>query len=447
MTLWLYHHALLRWMFEWIFSIIIWILNFPVFLVSTAISTYWLVHLQRSEKKASVGRKSTAKNNLILMLVTTDLDFDPRVRNGAIALAEKGFQVSVISPGLPNQQDRLDWGPNISFKILSEGCYFLYRFPYYFSRIMLNVAVKEDPWAIHCHDLNTCLVGIAAAKKTGAHCICDFHEIYSENLSMSLIRRRFVPHSKLKKKWFSLGERAVMKCASEVITVCDSLAEHIQKKFNSTNFVHVIRNIPYFQHTTSKDPINIRKQVGANSDTFILLYQGGVSASRYLEPVIEAMKFVSNAIFVIRGQGVVEYKPQLLKLAKSMGVEDKIFLLDPVPSDRVVIEASTADAGIWTLKPICLNFECALPNKVYEYLHAGIPLLTANLPEVKKIVEQFDIGLCFNPNSPENIAQAINKMAENPDLCQRFRGNISKTIEANQPEKEWQKLVSLYEHI
>ena len=114
--------------------------------------------------------------------------------------------------------------------------------------------------------------------------------------------------------------------------------------------------------------------------------------SRCLEPIIEAVGRVPGVALVIRGAEVRHREPAYRHLARSVGAEDRVYL-DPVPSNRVVAEASTANAGIWALKDLCLNFRCALPNKLFEYLAAGIPLLAADLPEARRLVEGYRVGL------------------------------------------------------
>jgi glycosyltransferase involved in cell wall biosynthesis len=192
---------------------------------------------------------------------------------------------------------------------------------------------------------------------------------------------------------------------------------------------------------------DLRKLTGAEPGKFIVLYQGGVGPSRYLEPIIKAMVYAPRGIFVIRGPGIDRYGINYRRLAGSLGIAERVFCLDPVPSQRVVIEASSADAGIWSLENLCKNFEFALPNKVFEYLAAGLPILVADYPETRKLVDTYGVGICFDPDSPASIAEAINTMANDPDVLQIYKRKIPAALKANRPEVEWARVLAIYENI
>jgi glycosyltransferase involved in cell wall biosynthesis len=134
-------------------------------------------------------------------------------------------------------------------------------------------------------------------------------------------------------------------------------------------------------------------------------------------------------------------------IAKRHGVERKVHLLPAVASHRCVAEAAAADIGIWTLMPICKNFTYALPNKVFEYLAAGLPVVCAHHAEVAKIVNGFDVGRCFDPESPASIAHAIETLASDRDARQRCRSNIAFALANLKAELEWEKLATLYDEL
>ncbi len=131
-------------------------------------------------------------------------------------------------------------------------------------------------------------------------------------------------------------------------------------------------------------------------------------------------------------------------VARSAGAEDRLILLPPVPSADVVKAAIGADAGIWTLPNLSKNFYYALPNKIFEYLASGLPVLAANFPEARKMVENNGVGLCFDPYDPRSIAAQINRMAEDPALLRSFREAIGGALEKMDAGGEWQKLVAIY---
>jgi glycosyltransferase involved in cell wall biosynthesis len=110
-----------------------------------------------------------------------------------------------------------------------------------------------------------------------------------------------------------------------------------------------------------------------------------------------------------------------------------------------VAAARGADVGIWTLPNLCKSFYYALPNKLFEYLAAGLPVLTANYPEAARIVERYEVGITFDAYSPESIAAAIDVLAHNPSLRTRMRANARAALRDMRASSEWNQLVSLYD--
>jgi glycosyltransferase involved in cell wall biosynthesis len=121
-----------------------------------------------------------------------------------------------------------------------------------------------------------------------------------------------------------------------------------------------------------------------------------------------------------------------------------VFCLPPVKSDAVVDAAAHADAGIWTLPNLSKNFYFALPNKVFEYMAAGLPVLGANFPEARKLIEGLDIGHCFDPYDPGSIATAIRRLADDPGRVAAIRQRMPAALASIDAQDEWSKLVEVY---
>ena len=385
----------------------------------------------------------------IVMLVISELWHDPRVEREARALAQAGYKVKVIYPDffskLYNIQP-LDWGPNIDFRPLpGEYHRFMLEFPWLLGNGMLKAALDERPFAFHCHDLTVSLVGLAAANATGAYCVCDFHEWYSENVSWSTRVNAWVPHPRFKRRIYKLAEWWLMCRATALITVCDSIAQDLQDERPATRRkLAVIRNIPSFA-ASHQGHRNLRDELMIAADTFVVLWQGGVGPSRLLEPVIEAMAHVPRGVLVIRGPAIEQFGDAYAKLASERGCAERVRCLAPVPSSEVVAAAAAADAGLWTLPNLCKNFRYALPNKIFEYLAAGLPILCGDYPEARRIAVGYEVGLCFDPYDPRSIAKQINRLIDEPELAGRFRANTTKALADMQAPREWSKVVELYD--
>lgn len=382
----------------------------------------------------------------IVMLVISDVPRDPRVEREARALAGAGFLVKILYPAYTQdlQPSLPDWGSDIKLIPLpAHYAQFVRRFPYVLGFSLLRRALRERPFAFHAHDLCTSLIGLAAARSRRTRCVCDFHEWYSENVTWDEATDSYSSHAPSVKRLYSRLERLSLSNADAVVTVCDSIARELERMSGGTTQVHVIRNIPDLRQTPG-EPSSLRSVLGLPPDVFLLLYQGGVGPTRMLEALIEAMALVPRGIFVIRGPGVERYGASYERLACSLGIAQRIIVLPPVPSKDVVAGAVGADAGIWTLPRLCKNFEYALPNKVFEYMAAGIPILAANYPEVSRLVNEYRVGLTFDPYSSSSIAEAVNTLIDEPRLRAEFGANTRVALHALRADAEFEKLVRIY---
>ncbi|MBN9412625.1 MAG: glycosyltransferase [Candidatus Paracaedimonas acanthamoebae] len=392
-------------------------------------------------------------NNKIVMLAISEIFRDPRIEREARTLRDAGFEIKIIYidyfSAYHNIQE-INWGTGITFRpIPFDGNVFWEIFPYLFSDLMINAACEEEVFAIHAHDLSTALMGAIAAEKIGAYFVCDFHEWFSENVGWNYKLKKYVKHPFLKKKLYQWAEKICLRKANRMITVCDSIARDINLEIMPKPF-SIIRNIPFFEEekNTSSHP-SLRDLFGIKKENFplVLLWQGGVGPTRLIEPIIEGVSLVPGVFFVIRGPGMEYYQTEYEKLIQKLGAEDRVKCLMPIPSSEVVAGAKGADLGVWSLPNLCKNFTYSLPNKIFEYMVAGVPILAADYPEVRKIVSSYDIGMLFDPYSPKSIAQQLEKVKNNQVLLKTYQKNLKTALEDNSPSKEWEKLTSLYNEL
>lgn len=389
----------------------------------------------------------------VVMLVVSDVRVDPRVQKAARAAVEQGFRVTVVAPShhlaMPAPATP-DWGSGVEFEFpqIRNPALVNHHFPYLVDSDFLRFGRRFRNVIFHGHDLNTACMALQLARETGSACIADFHEWFSENVEWSVRENAYVRNRWFKRVVMRRGERQCMRHCDAVITVCDSIAKELQAMQRRAEGVHVVRNIP---DLSPPDPSlqlqDVRRQVGARPHEFILLWQGGVGPSRLLEPVIRGLAQAPGVLLVIRGPGLEEGSPfreHYQREAQAAGVLDRLRLLPPVPSWQVVAAASGADAGIWTLPNLSKNFYYALPNKIFEYLAAGLPVLVANFPEAAGLVHRYDVGLAFDPYSPASIADAINRLKAEPETRRRMATNAAAALADMDAAREWARVPALY---
>jgi glycosyltransferase involved in cell wall biosynthesis len=386
------------------------------------------------------------------MLVISDVRTDPRVEREARVLAKAGFRVTIIWPDAypPSFADRpVDWGPGIRFLAApARARGYVFGFPWLWGGAMHRLALRERPLAFHAHDLNTALAALSAARKADALFVADFHEWFSENVHWNPWRKVWRPLSDFKRSLFRGVERLVLRQADEVVTVCDEIARELPATvYPRKKPVRVIRNIPSFSAQPTRQYVPLKQALGLPAERFVVLWQGGVGPTRMIEPLIQALPLAPAMVLVLRGPGIDRYGADYARIATRCGAAERLLLLPPVPSADVVAAARGADAGIWTLPNLCKNFYYALPNKIFEYLAAGLPVLAADFPEARRIVTGYEVGLCFDPYDPASIAAQVNRLAGEPALANRTRANVPRALADMRADHEWEKLADMYREL
>jgi len=183
---------------------------------------------------------------------------------------------------------------------------------------------------------------------------------------------------------------------------------------------------------------NLLGDRGLPSHVPILVHLGQMKKNRGCENLILAMKLVPKAHLVFLGFGPLEVK--LRELVASNNLQSSVHFLPAVPPRAVHTALKGATIGVTMLEDTCLNHRFALPNKFFDYIHAGLPILSSNLKEVAALVEQYELGLTTDPSDPNGIAQAINQMIDSPSLTD-WGQNAVRTSETFSWDKATQRFM------
>lgn len=395
------------------------------------------------------------------MLLTNPVTSDPRVRREAASLVYAGYDVTII--GAKDE--------NSSFTEELDGCHIirvltlrhLYdalrppRSPKYrmsngreavsfltrlrgdalniISVIWLNVAlarraVKQEADVYHAHDLDTLLAGFLAKWWTGKKLVYDFHELFTEQFRHGI-------KTTLWMLFYSLLERLLVRYADLRVTVCRSLGEWVTQRYG-VNGIMTVRNVPPLQ-------LWVPNHAGANHER-VILYHGGYYRDRGLEQLIESAKYLVAGTVMLRGYGNLE--DHLRALVREFGVEDKVVFAPPVPMADLVRTASEADIGVIPYIPFCLNNRFCLPNKLFEYMMAGLAVVGSDLPELRHIILGHQIGGVFSPENPRDIARAMNELLlDMPRLEMMKRNALRAARERYNWEVEGKTLLMAYETV
>ncbi|MEO8029815.1 MAG: glycosyltransferase [Gemmatimonadota bacterium] len=303
---------------------------------------------------------------------------------------------------------------------------------------MAWTGVRLRPSFVHANDLNSLPIGYCISRLTGAALVYDSHEYWAGCTAM----RRFAP-------WVQRValrmERMIAKRARAVITVSPGIVDRLQPVFGSVP-IHLVRNVP--DRTTTRPATaraGIRASLGLKAETPLLLFQGYVVPGRGVEVVIAAMAQLPAPIhFAILGNGTARYLSGLRVLAEQLGVAARVSFVPAVPSEELVEYARTADFGISPMRPGGISDALSLPNKVFEYLQSGLPVIHSGSDEVRRLLVPYDVGRWFAEGDATALASVIEGLLADPDELRRLRRNCVRAASELQWENEQQRLLEAY---
>ena len=154
------------------------------------------------------------------------------------------------------------------------------------------------------------------------------------------------------------------------------------------------------------------------------------------------MPFVESAILLIIGFGKVE--DELKELVRKLNLEDKVIFYGKVPFEDLLSYTKQADVGLLLERPFGLSFTYSLPNKLFDYIHAGLPIIASSLVEVKRIMNKYNIGEIVEDYSPESLAKKLNEMLSNSEKREVWKQNMQKAKKELNWENEQKKLIEIY---
>ncbi|APG63860.1 hypothetical protein LPB136_13360 [Tenacibaculum todarodis] len=356
----------------------------------------------------------------IIVSVTNDLSTDQRVDKVCNTLHNNNFNVLLIGRKLPNSF-KLDRKYNTKRINLLFNTGFLFYAEYNFRIFFLLLFSKKD--ILLSNDLDTLLANFLVGKIQRKKLVYDSHELFTE--SPELINKPFVKYV-----WLKL-ENLILPKLENCYTVCKSIADFYNKK-HKTNF-KVVRNLPV-KKTIKKGKISFSTKTKK-----IIIYQGSLNIGRGLELMINVMKHLNNHIFIIIGSGDV-YEDLKNKTTKE-NLNDKVKFLGKLTPKELHKITPLADLGISLEENLGLNYRYALPNKIFDYIQAEVPVLVSNLPEMKRVIIDYKVGEIINDRAPKKLANQIKKILERD-----FSSELKKAKEKLVWEKEEPKLLSVFEN-
>ncbi|HMN05821.1 MAG TPA: glycosyltransferase [Flavobacteriales bacterium] len=365
-----------------------------------------------------------------LVSVTNDLATDNRVARTCGVLTELGYEVLLVGRRLPGSLPVERPYKTRRLRLLfNKGPLFYAEY-----NLRLFFLLLFSPCTLlFSNDLDTLLPNYLAARLRGKKLVYDTHEFYTEVPEL-------VGRLRVRAVWLAI-ERRIFPKLKHVITVNQSIANAYRERYG--NEVMVVRNIPMPRELA---PAPSRAELGLPTGKRILVMQGaGINVQRGAEEAVLAMKELPDCLMLIIGGG--DAWPVLERMVQEHGLQDRVRLIGKMPYARMMDYTRNADLGLTLDKDTNLNYRFSLPNKLFDYLHAGIPVLATDLPEVAAIVRAHDCGVVLPAADPAAITGAVRALFIGPDRYAALRRNAIFAASKLDGTQETGKLRSILERL
>ncbi len=363
-----------------------------------------------------------------IVAVTNDLATDNRVARTCDVLTELGYAVELVGRMLPGSLPmERPYGVRRWHLVFRKGPLF---YAEYNIRLFLHLLFRPGALLV-ANDLDTLPACFLAARLKGTELVHDAHEYFTEVPEL-------VGRPGVRRIWLAL-ERAIFPRLKHVITVNDSIADAYLERYGMRPVV--VRNIP---QARPLGPLRSRAELGLPEDAFLLVLQGaGINVDRGAEEAVLAMRSLEDCMLLIIGGG--DALPVLQRMIVQEGLEDRVRLLPRMPYEEMMQYTRNADMGLTLDKDTNLNYRYSLPNKLFDYLKAGIPVLATDLPEVAAVVRRSGAGLIIPAPTPEAIALAVQGSRAGGDRLKTLRQNAIFAAASLDGDREREALKALFQ--
>jgi len=364
-----------------------------------------------------------------IISVINDLATDQRVDRTANTLVELGFEVLMVGKKLKNSLPIIEkpYKTKRMLLLFNKGPLF---YAEYNIRLFFFLLFHKSNLLI-ANDLDTLLPNFLIHKIKKSPIVYDSHEYFTGVPELE--------HSKFKKKIWRKIEKCIFPKLKVIITVNRSIADLYKKEYGKQ--LIVVRNIPL---TKTIGKLKTKIELSLPEDKHLIILQGaGINIDRGAEEAVMAMEFIENAILCIVGSGDVI--PVLKSIVKNTNLSSKVLFIPKQTSDILYQYTSKADLGLTFDKDTNINYRYSLPNKLFDYIYAGIPILSSKLVEIQSIIEQYQIGETIDNHQPIHIANKINEILNNQNKLEYWKKNLIIAKKELCWENEKKLLIKAYE--
>jgi glycosyltransferase involved in cell wall biosynthesis len=371
---------------------------------------------------------------ICILSVISDVYTDQRILRTASALSELDYEMIIIGRKTSSTIHHLN-SYNYVIKHLQlpfkkgVGMYLFFTIQLFSQLLFFVIKNRKNKILLVANDLDTLLPNYLISKIFHLSLIYDSHELFTEVPELQ--------NKKIKKKIWETLEKSIVPKLPFAITVNESIANWYHNKYHIP--FYVIRNV---SSTPPISTIKSRTDLQLPIHKKIIILQGtGINIHRGSEELVDAMQYLNEKylLLIIGGGDVINILKQKVIELK---LHNKVMIKDRMLADELFHYTANADLGISIDKPNNLNYLYSLPNKLFSYIHAHIPILATRLPEIEKIITYYQIGMFIDTHQPEHIAEKIKEALHHPEYP-IWKQNTHKAAQDLNWEKEKENLKNL----
>jgi glycosyltransferase involved in cell wall biosynthesis len=336
----------------------------------------------------------------IAVLVSNDLTFDQRVRKTCEVMIAAGHEPVLVGRELPNSIPYVGPGTAVRLPLTFKSG------PLFYLELQLSLlkwlgsAEVDRIWS---NDLDTLLPSIIVGQHRNIPVVYDSHEFFTEAAGLTGKKWR-------RKVWLKVEKYCIPKLG-KMLTVNDSIAEKYRERYNVR--VDVLRNMPVLKPVPVVSPRAAFSEYEIPTDIPILLLQGAyMDRDRGTSDAVEALSVMPDVRLVLVGAGI-EFDESVEKINDTRWA-GRLHCIPRLPYDKLRVLTASADVGLSLDKGLHANYLLSLPNKLFDFIHVGLPIVASPMIEVRSVVEKNEVGVVLKDVTSESIAKGVSDVLSQP---------------------------------
>jgi glycosyltransferase involved in cell wall biosynthesis len=352
-----------------------------------------------------------------------NINFDTRCFNLCNSLKEKNIEVQVISFDWLTPKFSSQSGEISIYKLDKSKSSFWYYIKFLYILTKKTIFSKADYY--FAEDVYTLPIMTIFSKIYNGKLFYDSRELYGHLAGLADKRKI--------QAVLAFIENLFIRHTDHVLVTGEMDADYLSKQYIPINII-LLRNLPSYKKEFKK--IDLRERYNLPVRCNIIIYQGVILKGRGLLLIMRALKKIENYSLLIMGDG--DYQKELIDFVDLNQLSQKVIFGGKVTQEELLNFTNSADIGLALIEDISLSYYYALPNKLFEYIMAEIPVMVSNLPQMQNVVEKYNVGVVVNPNNIEEIESGLKQLIDKYDY---FKANCIKAKEELSWEKEVQTLL------